>query len=355
MKTIYTLAIALMSGVILTACVGAVNIGGGTSPEFALINRCIVGNTAQADPTCAKAVADTNGCINNPFSSGCEANPLFSPHVQNARDERVKFCNDADNSRDSLCTGSDSEKDICTHDPFGRVCDSYSSEREVIVDRCIQADNTSDKSCKSAVMTYPCIANPFGEGCNTVLGNFNDNDNYLDDKDGVFIIERKSGDGSGVHVFAGRFETTDVGDALTETTPIVTFRGNASVVLVHAREDGLFSGGTSLRRKMNFTNLELTANFTARTLRGNNSNSSGDRLMVDGKFNGERISGNVTMTFVDSEILKVANRSDFTANLTGVIGEDGAVGVFNSHLTRGHPSDYALGGGFVVKPISSNP
>ena len=33
MKTIYTLAIALMSGVILTACVGAINIGTGTTDE----------------------------------------------------------------------------------------------------------------------------------------------------------------------------------------------------------------------------------------------------------------------------------------------------------------------------------
>ncbi len=147
----------------MTACVGAINIGGGTNSESALINRCIIGNTAQADPTCAKAVADTNGCITDPFSSGCEANPIFSPHVQNARDERVKFCND--NTEDSLCTGSGSEEDICTHDPFGRICNSYSSERGVIVDRCIQADNASDKSCKSAVMTHPCITNPLGEGC----------------------------------------------------------------------------------------------------------------------------------------------------------------------------------------------
>ncbi len=149
MKKIYTLAIALMSGVILTACVGAVNLSAGTiagaktkntdsspivlTPESILINRCIIGNTAQADPTCAKAVADTNGCITDPFSSGCEVNPLFSPHVQNARDERVKFCNDADNAGDNHCTGSDSVSDICTHDVFSRVCDDnidYYSPRE---------------------------------------------------------------------------------------------------------------------------------------------------------------------------------------------------------------------------------
>ena len=168
MKTIYTLAIALMSGVILTACVGAVNIGGGTNLESALINRCIVGNTAQADPTCAKAIADTNGCITDPFSSGCEVNPVFSPHVQNARDERVKFCNNANNSKDSLCTGPDSVKDICTHNPFIALCENgYYSERKESIERCIKGNNANDRNCKSASIALPCITNPFSEGCDT--------------------------------------------------------------------------------------------------------------------------------------------------------------------------------------------
>ncbi len=165
-KTIYTLAIALMSGVILTACVGAINIGGDTNLESALINRCIIGNTAQADPTCAKAVADTNGCITDPFSSGCEVNPLFSPHVQNARDERAKFCDNTDNSKDSLCTGSDSEKDICTHNPFITLCENgYDSERKEFIERCIKGNNANDRNCKSASIALPCVANPFSDGC----------------------------------------------------------------------------------------------------------------------------------------------------------------------------------------------
>ncbi len=167
-KKIYNLAIALMSGVILTACVGAVNIGGGNSPEFALINRCIVGNTAQADPTCAKAVTDTNGCITDPFSSGCEVNPVFSPHVQNARDERAKFCDNTDNSKDSLCTGSDSVKDICTHNPFITLCEKgYDSKRREVVESCTEGNNANDRSCKNAVIAHPCITNPLGKGCGT--------------------------------------------------------------------------------------------------------------------------------------------------------------------------------------------
>ena len=146
----------LLAGFILSACVGAVNIGGGTSSENALINRCIIGNTAQSDPTCAKAVADTNGCITNPFLSGCEANPLFSPHVQNARDERVKFCNDANNEEDSLCTGSDSVKDICTHDPFSRVCGGfYYQERKLFCEDTLTFPRCAD------IVSSVCRTDPF--------------------------------------------------------------------------------------------------------------------------------------------------------------------------------------------------
>ena len=162
----------LLAGFILSACVGAVNLPAGTiaesntektesapivlTPEAILINKCIIGNTAQADPACAKVVADTNGCITNPFLSGCEANPLFTAHVQNARDERVKFCNDADNKDDNHCTGSDSVKDICKHDSFSKVCDSnYNYAREVIC-----KDEPTSERCLDTIITA-CGADPF--------------------------------------------------------------------------------------------------------------------------------------------------------------------------------------------------
>ena len=191
----------------------------------------------------------------------------------------------------------------------------------------------------------------------TVLGDFN-NDPGLGADDGVLIIQTRGEDGAGGHVFAGRFETTDVGAelALSEATPTATFRGEATVVLVHARNGGLFGTNDSLRGRLDFTNLELTANFDGNTLTGSGSNPSGERLSVDGRFNGKSITGNVTATFVNPDILEArANQNTITSNLTGQIGEHGAVGAFNSHLARGRPSDYALAGGFVVKPIPASP
>ncbi len=140
---------------------------GFASARAVIINRCIVGNTAQADPTCGQAVAGTNGCITDPFLSGCDENPFFTKHVKIAKDNRVIFCNYLYNAGDNHCTGSDSIADICTHDPFSRVCDdSYNGARGIIIARCIEGNNANDKSCNSAVMTNSCIKNPFGVGCN---------------------------------------------------------------------------------------------------------------------------------------------------------------------------------------------
>ncbi len=182
---------------------------------------------------------------------------------------------------------------------------------------------------------------------------FDSSNDRLGAEDGFLIIETKGENGDGGHVFAGRFDTTDVGDELTATPPVATFSGQAVVVLVHSEGSGLFSGNTSLSRRVRFNDLELTVDFDAKSLKGTVTGSptnGADSLTVDGRFSGERLSGSVRMNLADPAIVGVADRSAFTASLNGVIGEDGAVGVFNNHLARGKPSDYALGGGFVVKP-----
>ena len=183
-----------------------------------------------------------------------------------------------------------------------------------------------------------------------IRGNFDGNDDRLGAEDGFLIIETKGENGDGGHVFAGRFETTNVGDELTEAPPVATFSGRAAVILVHSEGGGgLFNANTSLRSALTFDSLDLEVNFDDKTLIGTDNNSLG-RLNVSGRFNKQTLSGTVVATFTSGDVFRAANRSDFTATLTGVIGEDGAVGVFNSHLARGRPSDYALGGGFVVKP-----
>ncbi len=182
-----------------------------------------------------------------------------------------------------------------------------------------------------------------------IRGDFDGNSERLDAEDGFLIVRTAGEDGAGGHVFAGRFENTNVGAELTEAPPVATFSGQAHVVIVHARGGGLFSGGNSIISQIPFTNLDLTVNFDDKTLIGEDSNSLGT-LNVNGRFNEQTLSGSVNIIFTNSDVISAASRNDFTANLDGRIGADGAVGVFNNHLARGRPSDYALGGGFVVKP-----
>ena len=177
---------------------------------------------------------------------------------------------------------------------------------------------------------------------------FDSSNDRLGAEDGLLIVYTRGEGGDGGHAFAGRFDTTEVGAELTAAPPVATFSGRAHVVLVHARNGGLFRSNNSIISEIPFENLTLTVNFDDKTLIGTDSNGLGT-LNVNGKFSGRTISGTVTTTFTNSDVISAASRDDFTANLEGQIGEDGAVGVFNNHLARGRPSDRALAGGFVVK------
>ncbi len=92
--------------------------------------------------------------------------------------------------------------------------------------------------------------------------------------------------------------------------------------------------------------IDLEVNFSARTLTGSKISSSGARLRVDGEFGDNVISGSVT--FVEG-----VRSMSFEAPLTGIIGQDGAVGVF-ANSNNGVGTKYSLGGGFVVEPEPAN-
>ncbi len=193
-------------------------------------------------------------------------------------------------------------------------------------------------------------------GFHAIRGSDFDVDNTsLGATDGILVMQTSGNDGGGGHVFAGRLGTTDVGPAFEQTEPTATFRGRAIILMVHNSGGGFFSSGNSLENVVSFDNLALTANFEAGTLSGSNTNTKGEILDVNASINGDILTGTVDVTFTDSAIIKAANRSLFRDNnLTGRIGENGAVATFASHLARGRPSDYALGGGFVVKPTPAN-
>ena len=126
----------------------------------------------------------------------------------------------------------------------------------------------------------------------------------------------------------GLLSGTDVGVALPALAP----DGTASAVWngqVHMTEGA--SGGTITPQ-----NLTLTVNYTARTIGGTTAISGGD-LSVNGNYSSRgMIIGNVTYD--------PSGGSDSVYDLIGVIGTQGAIGIFEGRGSASHV------GGFIVKP-----
>ena len=126
----------------------------------------------------------------------------------------------------------------------------------------------------------------------------------------------------------GLLSGTDVGVALPALAP----DGTASAVWsgqVHMTEGA--SGGTITPQ-----NLTLTVNYTARTIGGTTAISGGD-LSVNGNYSSRgMIIGNVTYD--------PSGGSDSVYDLIGVIGTQGAIGIFEGRVSASHV------GGFIVKP-----
>ncbi len=158
-KKIYTLAIALMSGVILTACVGAVNVPTNTAndvdPEAAIIGRCIMEDLA-TDASCAPIVKK-HPCILNPFGGACDV--AFPDYYKLVQTNRISFCRKNDN--DNLC--ADAIENVCGNNPFDGLCGSYETARTKIIGYCSDGKTMDNNRCPQFVSN--CLLKPFSAGC----------------------------------------------------------------------------------------------------------------------------------------------------------------------------------------------
>ncbi len=88
------------------------------SERIARLDHCIIGGNAN-DESCGSA-NELYSCINNPFSSDCDER--FSQHYEQARVNRVAFCRTEGNAGNVLCTVTDTFAHICTNHPFDAQC-----------------------------------------------------------------------------------------------------------------------------------------------------------------------------------------------------------------------------------------
>ena len=146
----------------------------------------------------------------------------------------------------------------------------------------------------------------------------------------------------GVHRFVGILGTTDLGPPLSASA---TF----PAVYVHTLRIG---PGGRLRQYDGYSDdggsIRLEADFDKKTLTGSadTRGSIQHSFKVEGRFreNSNILSGSITVRYKD------LNRV-FTVPLTGLIGVDGAVGVFSAYENTGDGAGYSLGGGFVAGEI----
>ena len=334
------------------------------------LTDCITGGNA-GDNKCDIIVSDSTmnaeitACLTNPFSDACARNADFDDYADMARENRVAFC---ESGSGELCT----PLTTCQGNPFHESCGAYFESAKI--PHCTIRGNKDNGECTTtlsrpnAATWAQSFATELGDtptggieflrgtadgvnlGTNLLenLETLNFNDVFDDDNttDGLAFFVGKGQ--------AGIFSGTDLGAALPLTA-------RASV-----KWRGFIQDNNALTTA---TEFELTVGFigTGGTLDGLIPSLIGTTLAYDinGTFDAKGvISGNVSRGRYASSVsgctpltvggnpntsptcFNSADGENTTLTLSGIIGAEGAVAVFQGQDVGFVP----YSGGFVAKP-----
>ena len=126
------------------------------SERDARLDLCIIGGNAN-DASCDSA-KELHPCINDPFKSNCYAH--LSQHYEQARINRITFCRTAGNANNGLCTVEKTFRHICTNHPFDAQCRGDNVYRPIRISAC--SDNPFAPRCTGDV--YNDLRVSFCEG-----------------------------------------------------------------------------------------------------------------------------------------------------------------------------------------------
>ena len=87
--------------------------------RVARVEECIIGGNPDNPSLCWNAMR-LNSCIGNPFADKCRDE--FADYYQQARDNRVTFCRTTGNADHHLCADGYADVYICTNHPFDAQC-----------------------------------------------------------------------------------------------------------------------------------------------------------------------------------------------------------------------------------------
>ncbi|MGU9963726.1 MAG: hypothetical protein ACNYPD_06415 [Candidatus Halichondribacter symbioticus] len=335
------------------------------------INDCITGGNASG-AECRTARAE-HSCISNPFASNCVSD--FAKHYVTARTNRINFC--INNLTNTLCTNSSAISAVCTYAPFTEICfngNSYKSARASKINFC--HTNTTHLSCTGVTDNPNAVAwadslakqddpiiltsapsttnrrNQFLKGTtsgvnrgdivvpsgssyqgalNLNTATFNGTRLGGDAADGVaFFRGRVNGSGT-YYYYSGIFSGTDLG------APVTDLSGTASWV-------GRFQ---SIYHNIN-TDFVLEVDYTNKTLDAFVHWSSDTHFYLDGEYDDKGIiTGNFNLSRFNNKNRKSKRSTYRTGVITGLIGQDGAVGAFHGDAS------YSFAGGFVARPANT--
>ena len=359
-----------------------------------------------------KRATELNFCIANPGKSGCKGTQRddicrytpFSPFCSNHADSEgnktglITFCNDEGNEGNYRCTGTQRDT-ICSHAPFSPVCSSHAASAGKRTESAFNAcrnPGSSNSACHGiqllstgkadaavwadSLITFdnregiPSVTllesgyaqrktnrflkdlqrswnNPYFRPRNktpytvlTLADNLVDSTETLggESEDGVVFFGLQTTYGFGNKAFpfyAGILPSTDLGAPIT---------GTADTVLIWS---GVFQalGGQGRAVKRNF---DLTVDFTdgtTGTIDAFVQAKKDEHYHLTGTFNSVGvISGTVDYGLFTDDKSNLPTGDRLPGQLTGLIGEQGAVGAFIADMDNEGRGFYS--GGFVARP-----
>ncbi len=348
--------------------------------KYARVDLCTQGDKASVASRntnpfeCHNAVAAHN-CILNPFQATCTGEGSdFNQYLDVAKDNRANFCGDSDNLGNKLCEHT-TVADVCGVNPFGDICGSdYDEMRKTFTEHCLGNNNLCTNGIRDKVLERPNAAawentlktreeNPIVLSDVPGAGTYDENKAFLkniedaednenieiysyidtyysslnlktaefsiddtrvslggDEEDGMAYFLGNTVDQSNVGFYAGIFSTTDLGAPLT--TPSADAPKTASWV-------GSFRYHSGSAR-----DFVLEVNFVDKSIEA----LAVSTYLIKGDYDDNGvISGTAASNyFINNNRYKIRSTNSEHL-LTGLIGKEGAVGVFRL-------------GGFVARP-----
>ena len=297
----------------------------------------------------------TNDCLTNPFSDACKADGAFTSYLTDAQTKRLSFCVD-EPMNTALCPPivrtciTTPFADACTADVF-RLARFNTCEERPNVDGCVNTgDLPTTYPTKPNEVTGSGLLTATNTGLNTIeadiqfegfaertisIPHFTGRRGGADstNPDGFAYFATTNGNAGSIFGYAGILATTNLGAPLPNTTANAVWAGHFSVATstnVAVNFDVDFDNGEFGFSSANGTVRIDNTTYTMNAVFGSHTDASG--------YSAGRMGG--ILSVVDVGLNPV------TVPITGLIGEEGAVGVF---VAEGVRNSY-LGGFTATNP-----